>query len=241
MSGPRHDTPRAPGDPPPSRPPRPHDALRSIGAWLLLIAVTFVGVAIDLVSKWAAFANTAGRPVEVRREDVLACAESGRSLGSLIPHHEPVTVIPGLLDLTLVLNPGAVFGIGAGKRWFFVAFTVGALGLAIWMFGAWTRARDRAAHVAIGLLLAGGLGNLYDRLVYGCVRDFIHPLPGAELPFGWTVPFTGSRAVWPYVSNLADLWLLIGIGMLMWFLWRGGGRHAARPLPLAPAGRPPAA
>jgi lipoprotein signal peptidase len=178
-------------------------ALASPRAWAILIGVAVLGVAVDLASKAIAFATIAGAPVRVSREDVLFASEQGRSLSSLIPPHEPVVIGPKLLNLTLVLNPGAVFGIGAGKRWFFVAFTVGALALAIWMFGAWTRARDRWAHVAIALLLAGGLGNLYDRLVYACVRDFLHPLPGVDLPFGWRVPITGGREVWPYVSNVA--------------------------------------
>ncbi len=123
------------------------------------------------------------------------------------------------------LNPGAVFGIGAGKRWFFVGFTGAAMGLAVWMFGAWTRPKDRWAHAGIGLLVAGGVGNLYDRLIYGCVRDFIHPLPGVLLPFGWTMPLNGGREIWPYVSNIADLWLLIGIGMLMVYLWKQGAHR----------------
>jgi signal peptidase II len=202
-----------------------HDALWSPRAWFVLMVVTGLGVATDLSSKWLAFARIAGAPVHIDREAVMRAGEQSRSLSAFIPPHDPVVVIPKLLNFTLVLNPGAVFGIGAGKRWFFVAFTLGALVLAVWMFGAWTRARDGAAHVAIALLLAGGLGNLYDRLAYACVRDFIHPLPGMDLPFGWRMPFTGSREIWPYVSNLADLWLLVGIGMLMWFLWRGGAHR----------------
>jgi len=204
-------------------------ALRSPGAWGVLVLVTFLGLAVDLASKSVAFRTLAGAPVSISRERVLEIGTQGRSLSVLIPPHEPVVVAPHLLNFTLVLNPGAVFGIGAGKRWFFVAFTVGALGLAVWMFGAWTRGRDRFAHVAIALLLAGGLGNLYDRLVYACVRDFLHPLPGVDLPFGWRMPLTGGREVWPYVSNVADLWLLIGIGMLMWFLWRGGRAMRTEP------------
>jgi signal peptidase II len=209
------------------------NAIRSPRAWCILIGVTLLCLAVDLASKEIAFRTIAGTPVTVSREKVLEISANGmaggRTLGSLIPPHPPVTIVPRLLNFTLVLNPGAVFGIGAGKRWFFVAFTVAALGLAVWMFGAWTRARDTFAHVAIALLLAGGLGNLYDRLQYACVRDFIHPLPGVDLPFGWTMPVTGGREVWPYVSNVADLWLLIGIGMLMWFLWRGG--RANKPAP----------
>ncbi|MBL9000058.1 MAG: signal peptidase II [Phycisphaerae bacterium] len=183
---------------------------RSPGAWAVLLSVTAVGLFLDLWTKAWAFATIAGSPVEVRREDVL----TSTFLGSLIPPHPPVVVIPGVLEFTLVLNPGAVFGMGAGKRWFFVVFTGAALAFGLALFGRWTRPRDRWSHAAIGLLLAGGLGNLYDRLAFACVRDFIHPLPGVRLPFGLRWPWGGDE-VWPYVSNIADLWLIIGIGVLM--------------------------
>jgi signal peptidase II len=189
--------------------------LRSPRAWGVLLVVLVFGLAADLASKYVAFHTIAPQPVHVSREAVLAAQRGGYHLGNLIPPHQPVQVIPHLLEFSLVLNPGAVFGMGAGHRWFFITFTVGALALAVWMFGAWTRPRDTAAHLGIGLLVSGGLGNLYDRLVYACVRDFIHPLPGLVFP-------GTQREIWPYVSNLADLWLLIGIGILMWHLWRHG-------------------
>lgn len=202
--------------------PHRDSAIRSRRAWSVLIIVVFLGLSSDLFSKWMAFRSIGPQPVVVDRDAVLAAQARGESLSRLIPDVRHIQVIPNVLDFTLVLNPGAVFGIGAGKRWFFVSFTIGALLLAVWMFGAWTRSRDAWAHIGIGLLVSGGLGNLYDRLIYGCVRDFIHPLPGVMLPFGWTMPLSGGREIWPYVSNVADLWLLIGIGMLMWFLWRQG-------------------
>ncbi len=203
-----------------------HGSLRSRAAWAVLLIVTVLGLASDLVSKDVAFKTIAGRPVQVDREQVLQAQREHRSLGSLVPQTS-ITVVPNGLDFSLVLNPGAVFGIGAGKRWFFVGFTGAALGLAVWMFAAWTRPRDSMAHAAIGLLISGGLGNLYDRIVYGCVRDFLHPLPGVLMPFGLNMPLTGQREIWPYVSNVADLWLLVGIGMLMWYLWRGGQQKKA--------------
>jgi signal peptidase II len=210
--------PRAAASPPASHAP---------GAWAVLIGVSVLALATDLGSKAIAFATIADRPARIRREDVLQVWGQGRSLSALIPNHEPLTVIPRVLDFSLVLNPGAVFGMGAGMRWFFVVFTIGALGLALWMFAHWTTARDRTAHIAIGLLIAGGLGNLYDRIVYACVRDFIHPLPGVRI---------GGREVWPYVSNVADLWLLVGIGILMWHLWRTGDKRPRRTAgPAAPA------
>lgn len=205
-------------------------------AWATLLITVVLGLVIDLYSKYLAFERVAGRPVVIDREDVLRLMSSGSGtrglgLGALIPRHEPVQVVPSLLDFTLVLNPGAVFGIGAGQRVFFIAFTGAAVAFALYVFTKWTRPRDRAAHVALGLLISGGLGNLYDRLVYACVRDFIHPLPGVQFPFGLS-PF-GSREVWPWVSNIADLFLLIGIFMLAFFLLKRD--KALRRVQMSPA------
>jgi lipoprotein signal peptidase len=219
-------------------------AWRSRRAWVVLVVVAALGVTTDLVSKTIAFAGIGPQPAPSHavdravfslrfgeawraarefREDVEATR--GRSLASKIPHGSTITVAPYVLELSLVFNRGAVFGIGAGKRWAFILFTFGALGFAVWMFGWWTGPGDRAAHIAIGLLISGGLGNLYDRLVYACVRDFIHPLPGVVLPFGWRMPH-GDREIWPYVSNLADLWLILGIGTLMVCLFRQGRKKS---------------
>jgi signal peptidase II len=206
---------------------------RSPSAWLVFLGATVLGIVADLWSKHAAFLHIAEYPVTIRREDVL----SGTALGNLIPPHDPVVVIPRLLELTLVLNPGAVFGIGAGKRWFFVVFTVFAVGLATWLFARKTLAKDRWAHIAFALVVSGGLGNLYDRVRFACVRDFIHPLPGVRLPFGLRWP-GGSPEVWPYVSNVADAFLLIGIGLLIIYSWRTppkaeNASPAAEPRPAA--------
>lgn len=183
-------------------------AFRSVRAWALLLIVLIVGLAADLVSKDLAFRHIADQPVVITREEVLSAHDPNREL---IPRHRAVTVVPQVLDFTLVLNQGAVFGVGAGKRWLFITFTGGAIALGLWMFGAWTKPRDWLAHVSLGLLLSGGLGNLYDRLVFACVRDFIHPLPGVTI---------GTWEVWPYVSNVADALLIVGIIGLMWHLWK---------------------
>ena len=184
-------------------------------AWVILSVTTLVGLVADLWTKAIAFERVAGFPVQVEREQVLQVPD----LGVLIPPHEPVTVMPSILEFTLVLNPGAVFGIGAGKRWFFVIFTVIACIVALALFVKWTRAKDWVAHVGFGLIISGGIGNLYDRLMFACVRDFIHPLPGVQLPFGLSWP-GGNGEVWPYVSNVADAFLIIGILMLMYHAWR---------------------
>jgi len=187
-------------------------AFRSARAWTIFLVTIVLSIVIDLATKYWAFDSIAGFPVRVEREAVIAVTPR---LGQLIPSHTPRTILPSLLDFTLVLNPGAVFGIGAGKRWFFVTFTGIAVVVGMLAFAHWTRARDWTMHVAIGLILGGGLGNLYDRLTYACVRDFIHPLPGVEWPFGISTPWSG-REMWPYVSNVADALLLIGVGLIVW-------------------------
>ncbi len=178
---------------------------------MLLITVVGVGLALDLVSKSWAFDHVAAEPVILNYEDIM-------SGGNPIPYHDGVRVLsPDLLDFRLVLNRGAVFGIGQGRRLAFVAFTMIAIAIAVSVFGWWTRARSVIAHVAIGLILAGGIGNLYDRLAIGAVRDFLHMFPRRDLPLGLSWP-RGDTGIFPWVFNVADAELLVGMGMLLVFV-----------------------
>jgi lipoprotein signal peptidase len=196
-------------------------AWRSPRAWTWLLVTIALSFVADIVTKYIAFHNVVGVPVEVVREQIVrehaeaASRDIAPRLYQFIPQHQPVVVVPKLLEFTLVLNPGAVFGIGAGKRWFFIVFTGLAIGIGLYVFVRHLHARDRLMHVALGLVLGGGLGNLYDRVIYACVRDFIHPLPGVMYPFGWKTPWSG-REVWPYVSNVADALLIVGVIILAW-------------------------
>jgi signal peptidase II len=200
-----------PGQSPPN-PPRLILAGRAPAAWLTLLIIFVLGLGADLYSKAWSFRTVAGEPVVLDRARLLAD-----------PDHNPVPwratgrpLLPGnLLRLKLVLNPGAVFGIGAHQRWFFIVFTVVALGAGLLVFARFTTSRARLAHVAIALVLAGGLGNLYDRIVFGRVRDFIQFLPGRRLPFGWTWPGTHNWELFPWVFNVADVLLLAGMILLM--------------------------
>ena len=78
-------------------------------------------------------------------------------------------------------------------------------------------AHATVAHIAIALIIAGGVGNLYDRVQFGFVRDFLHMLPGWQMPFGWSWP-GGNTEVFPWVFNVADVMLLFGMGTLMWYM-----------------------
>ena len=108
--------------------------------------------------------------------------------------------IPGWLHFTYVPNYGAVFGAWQGFRWFFVGVSVIAIGAVVWMF--MESGRRRLYQILLGMLLAGIIGNLYDRMAYGYVRDMIHALPQ------WPKLF-------PWVFNVADSLLCVSIGALM--------------------------
>ena len=188
---------------------------RSLGAWALLLSIAAVGFTVDLVSKAWAFREVAGRPVELRYEDVAG------NPAYRLPWHEGVRALPwDLLDFRLVLNHGAVFGVGQNRQRLFVAFTLIAATVAIFFFARWTRANARIAHVAIGMILAGGFGNLYDRVVYGAVRDFLHMLPRWELPGGFRWPNNPTNEVFPWIFNIADVLLLAGMAVFMIYAYR---------------------
>jgi signal peptidase II len=139
-----------------------------------------------------------------------------------------VTVIDPLLEFEFSFNTGSAFGFLTGVSWartFFIAVTVLALAYTAWL--SWTMpTRARTSFVAAGLVSAGALGNLHDRLVrldeagrYGVV-DFV------KINYPWG----GS---WP-TFNVADVLLLAGVGLLFFAL-----RDDAPP-DTAPAGAGPA-
>jgi signal peptidase II len=139
---------------------------------------------------------------------------------------EPIVVLPRFLHLQLWLNEGAVFGIGQGQRWLFAAVSIIAV-VVIWRVFARSAAGQWGFHLALAAILAGALGNLYDRLRFAAVRDMIHLFPDIHLPFGWTWPGTEQRGLYPWIFNFADMWLVGGVVLLLIITWRCGS--APRP------------
>jgi signal peptidase II len=184
-------------------------AYRAPRAWAVLLITIAIGLPADLLTKAWAFDNVAPEAVMLNRELLVS-----QPMIDPVPRHSALAAIPGVLQYRLVINRGAVFGIGANQRLFFIFFTLAALAGALFMFGRMTMARSWSGHVAVGLVIAGGLGNLYDRIQLGAVRDFIHMLPGRELPFGWTWP-GGNPELFPWVFNVADMLLLTGMLMFL--------------------------
>jgi lipoprotein signal peptidase len=100
------------------------------------------------------------------------------------------------------VNHGALFGLGneyeIPANGFFMAVSIAAaIAISIWSFRP-AAASDRTLCLALGMILGGTIGNLYDRTVFRGVRDFMH----------WRMP------EWP-VFNVADCLLVCGAGLLL--------------------------
>jgi lipoprotein signal peptidase len=99
------------------------------------------------------------------------------------------------------VNLGALFGLGHGHNALFSVVSVVAAVAIVWWTTRRSAARDGALCAALGLILAGTLGNLYDRVVFAGVRDFLH--------------FRIQGVIdWP-IFNLADSCLVCGAILLL--------------------------
>jgi len=185
------------------------------GAWLLFFAVVVALLAGDLWLKSWSFATITPTPLIVtvgedgplvyrpgndgEPERVLLERTHPDHPASAVPN-DSRNVIPGVLDLHLTLNTGAVFGIGQGQRWLFIVVSVLATGIILLL--VWRSPADaRLYHVALGMILSGALGNLYDRMRFAAVRDMLHLFPTTE----W----------YPWIFNLADVALVVGVCIVL--------------------------
>jgi signal peptidase II len=123
---------------------------------------------------------------------------------------------PEYAGIQLSLNEGALFGIGQGKVWLFVALSVGAaLAIPLWLF-VFRAARDAWLTFALGCVMGGILGNLYDRLgLHGEVWHQPDPRAGesAYAVRDWILVQINDQWRWPNF-NVADSLLVVGAAVL---------------------------
>jgi signal peptidase II len=99
------------------------------------------------------------------------------------------------------LNLGALFGLGQGHNALFCIISVVAAVAIVYWTTRRAAAQDWLLCAALGLILAGTLGNLYDRVIFAGVRDFLH--------------FKIEGVIdWP-IFNLADSCLVCGAMLLL--------------------------
>ena len=116
---------------------------------------------------------------------------------------EPVTLIPGVMDLSLTYNTGAAFSMGEGAGPFFVL-------IALFMCAAGVYVALRRTDVPLSLLLVGagvvggGIGNAIDRVAFGAVTDF------------FKTTFMNFA-----IFNVADIFVTCGVlvALMLWWRW----------------------
>ncbi len=124
----------------------------------------------------------------------------------------------GHLGIQKSLNEGALGGIGQGNVWFFASLSIAAaLAIPVWLF--WYRAaRDFWLTTALGCVLGGILGNLYDRVGFsGLQWDRFDPSRAGEKVYAvrdFILMQWDERWVWPNY-NIADSLLILGAGLLL--------------------------
>jgi lipoprotein signal peptidase len=161
----------------------------------LLWSLALIGLSLDQASKYTVFAWLYG--ADRHTFEVFSSAHSGGfQLEAMYVEDSQGRVVPHV-------NHGALFGFLREQKTlanagFALISLVAAVAIIIWSKQR-TIAHDPWLCAALGLILAGTLGNLYDRLVFNGVRDFLH----------WNYLFD-----WP-VFNIADCCLVVGAGLLL--------------------------
>ena len=176
-------------------------AHRRRSAGVVFVAVLVLTAAGDLVSKSLAFRYVAGEPVVLTRANAVD--------HRVIPGHEPVPIVPGVLSLQLTTNSGAVFGLGKGGQYVFIVVSLIAIAVIVRVFLR-SRADATLFHVCLALVLGGAVGNLYDRIRFNAVRDLLLLLPDTKL--------------WPWLFNVADAALMVGVGVIIVITWKSDMR-----------------
>jgi signal peptidase II len=135
---------------------------------------------------------------------------------AILPHEGASRpVIPGIFNLTLGFNKGAIFGsLQSAPDWLRTTlFTVAGLA-ALFYFGRefFAEATPRLERIALGLILGGAAGNGLDRLLRGHVVDFLDVIIR-----GWHY--------WTF--NIADSCIVVGGILFVWSMLFGKKAEAA--------------
>lgn len=121
-----------------------------------------------------------------------------------IEPYEQITIIKDRFILTKVENTGAFLSAGSNLPNFVRIAVLTVLPILVLGYGLWflysNKHLPRLMQIGICFLVGGGIGNIYDRIVYGSVTDFLF--------MDFVLFRTG-------IFNLADVSIMIGIGLLL--------------------------
>ena len=110
--------------------------------------------------------------------------------------------IPKVVSLTYLKNSGAAFSMLENQQWFFAIITLIAMGAAFFYLYRHIRGSIWLL-LGLTLIISGGIGNFIDRVRQGFVVDMFH------------LDFMNFA-----IFNVADIYLTIGVGLLLIYLLR---------------------
>lgn len=123
----------------------------------------------------------------------------------LVIFGESITIINNFLNITYVKNTGAAWSILNNNTLIVTIISLLIIiALIIYMYNN-KNSSSKFERLGYSLVLGGALGNLFDRLVYGYVIDFID-----IYIFNYDYP----------IFNLADTFIVIGVIILFISMWR---------------------
>lgn len=112
---------------------------------------------------------------------------------------EPITLIPGFIELSYLENRGAAFGIMQDKSFFLVVFPIIIIiGLIVFYTKLGNSRNEKISKASLILILSGAIGNLIDRVFNGFVVDMFH-FTFFDFP----------------IFNIADIYVVVGTILLM--------------------------
>ena len=112
---------------------------------------------------------------------LVGCDHATKFAAEGLAPRGPIDVVPGVLELRYSRNDDTAFSLlhrfgapMASAAVFLTAVSIAVLAFVLVMW--WRRRHDstRALHMGFALVVAGAVGNVFDRMTHGYVVDFIH-------------------------------------------------------------------
>ncbi len=123
----------------------------------------------------------------------------------ILSFNDSIMVIKNFFYISLVKNTGGAFSIFTGSTFLLIVISFLIL-LGIFTYIYKNNIKNRVSLIGFGLLIGGAMGNLFDRIYYGYVIDYLD----FKL-FGYGYP----------IFNLADSFVVIGAIILLFFTKEG--------------------